>query len=902
MRSLYILILFLGLTLSGYGQVTVNDLTCEHLVNPMPLDASKPRLSWKLGSPQRNVLQTAYQIRVASAADFGKKSLVWDSGKQNSAQSILVEYMGPALQSSKRYYWQVKVWDNQNHEAAWSETACWEMGLLKPEDWKASWIEPELTVNTKSMPPPPLTRKEFSLGKKIQSARLYATSHGLNFMVINGKKVSEDLFTPGWTAYQDHLQYFVYDVANLLNPGVNAIGAVLGDGWYRGYLAWEDNRNVYGEKLGLLAQLVVTFTDGSQQVIGTDASWKAQNNSAIRMADLYNGETYDARMEIANWSKPGFDDKSWWAVNVANFPKNNLIAPQGPPVRRIQEIKSQKIITTPQGDKVIDFGQNITGWIRFKVTGSAGTTVNIQHAEVLDKKGNFYTTNLRHAKCELNYTLKGVGEETFEPHFTFMGFRYIKISNYPGNLSADNFTAVVIHSDMKKTGEFSCSNPLLNQLQSNINWGQKGNFLDVPTDCPQRDERLGWTGDAQAFSRTAAYNYQVAGFFNKWLNDLIADQGENGGVPHVIPDVLQRKEKKNLSGSSGWGDVCTIAPWNMYLVYGDQRLLERQYNSMEKWVDWITSIAPDGLWKGSFHFGDWLFYQAQISSAMEKSGYTDPDYIATAFYANSVDILRKTAQVLGKKADEAKYAALFAKIKAAFNHEYVAASGRTISDSQTSYVLGLKFNLFEENVRAAATAQLVKDIKSRGNHLSTGFLGTPYLCHVLSENGHTNVAYDLLFQETYPSWLYPVKMGATTIWERWDGIKSDSTFQDAGMNSFNHYAYGAIGDWMYRVTAGLEIGQVAYKHILIQPQPTPKLNYAKATFQSSYGEIISGWERQGEKIKLTVKIPANTTATVRLPTQNASSIREGGNPVSNTKTTVKGVEMEVGSGEYVFEF
>lgn len=902
MRSLYLLLILLGFTLSGHAQLSVASLTCEHLVNPMPLDASKPRLSWKLSSPQRNILQTAYQIRVATAADFNKKSLIWDSGKVSSGESILQEYAGPALQSAKRYYWQVKAWDNQNHESLWSPTAWWEMGLLKPEDWKASWVEPEQTVDPKTMPPAPLLRKSFTLNKKIQSARLYVTSHGLNEMYINGKRVGRDLFTPGWTAYQDHLQYFTYNVDSLVKTGANAIGAMLGDGWFRGYLAWEDNRNVYGQKLGLLAQLVVTFSDGSQQVIGTDNTWKANNNGPIRLNDLYNGETYDARMEMPNWANADFNENGWWNVKVVDFPKNNLIAPQGPPVRRIQFLKPQRLITTPQGDKVLDFGQNITGWVRFKVTGSAGTTIKINHAEVLDKKGNFYTTNLRHAKCELNYTLKGQGEETYEPHFTFMGFRYVKISNYPGELKLENFTAVPIHSDMVKTGEFSCSNALLNQLQSNIQWGQRGNFLDVPTDCPQRDERLGWTGDAQAFSRTAAYNYQVAGFFTKWLNDLIADQGDNGGVPHVIPDVLQRKEKKNITGSSGWGDVCTIAPWNMYLIYGDKRLLERQYNSMEKWVAWITTKAPDGLWKGGPHFGDWLFYQAQTSSPMEKSGYTDPDYIATAFYANSVDILRKTAQVLGKKADESKYAALHDKIKTAFNKEYVAASGRTISDSQTSYVLGLNFNLFEEKNREAATAQLVKDIKSRGNHLSTGFLGTPYLCHVLSDNGQTEVAYDLLFQQSYPSWLYPVKMGATTIWERWDGIKPDSTFQDAGMNSFNHYAYGAIGDWMYRVTTGLEIGQVGYKHILIQPQPTNKLDFAKSTFQSNYGEIASGWERKDGKTKLMVKIPANTTATVTLPTKDAGAVREGGNPVTNAKAGPKGVVVEVGSGEYVFEF
>ncbi|MFN8356838.1 MAG: glycoside hydrolase family 78 protein [Spirosomataceae bacterium] len=891
-------LLFVLLSWQVSAQTLVKDLSCEHLTNPIGIDAQKPRLSWKLTASQRNTLQIAYQIRVATSAQFDKKSVVWDSGKINSGESILQTYAGPALQATKRYYWQVKVWDNKGTESAWSEAAFWEMGI---SNWTAQWIDPEQEINTKTTPPSPLLRKEFTLKKKVQSARLYVSSRGLNTMYINGQRVSDYYFTPGWTAYQDHYQYFTFDVANLLKAGPNAIGAMMGDGWYRGFLAWENNRNSWGERLALLAQLVVTYSDGSQQVIGTDATWKATNTGPIRMSDIYQGETYDARLEKSGWANANFNDSDWWQVKVANYPFNNLVSPQGQPVRRIEEIKALKVFKTPAGDQVIDFGQEVTGWVRMTVRGAAGTTVTIQHAEVLDKKGNFYNANLRAAKCELNYTLKGIGEEVYEPNFTFQGFRYIRVKGFPTELTVNNFTAVVVHTDMPKTGEFTCSNALLNQLQHNIQWGQKGNFLDVPTDCPQRDERLGWTGDAQAFSRTAAYNYNVAGFFSKWLNDLIADQAEDGTIPFVIPDVLQKSNLKHKQPSAGWADVATIAPWNMYLIYGDKQLLARQYPSMVKWVEYMNKNAKNYLYSGSV-FGDWLFYQPRMEGHTEKNGYTDLDYLSTAFFAFSTDILRQTAQVLGKKEDEAKYAALFANIKEAFNREYVAASGRTISDSQTSYVLGLMFNLFKDEYKNAAAAQLVKDIKSRNNHLSTGFLGTPYLCHVLSATGNTKVAYDLLFQETYPSWLYPVKMGATTIWERWDGIRTDTTFQDVGMNSFNHYAYGAIGDWMYRTVAGIEIGKAGYKHILIQPQPTDKLSFAKANFNSSYGEIASGWERSSSGMILSVKIPANTTATIKIPTQNASSVRESGNPVTNAKTTASGVEVEVGSGDYVFEF
>jgi alpha-L-rhamnosidase len=893
---LLIITYFFSLTIQA--QTTVRNLTCEHLINPIGIDVQKPRLSWKMANPQRNILQTAYQIMVSTNNLFDKKGLIWDSGKVESNESILQEYGGKALEMGKRYYWVVKVWDNKNAESAWSNVAYWEMGIPA---WQAIWIDPEQEIDPKVSQPSPLLRKEFNLAKKVLSARLYVTSRGLNTMFINGQRISDYYFTPGWTSYQKHFQYFTFDVTNQLQSGKNAIGAMMGDGWYRGFLAWENNRNVWGQRLGLLAQINITFVDGTTQTIATDNTWKATNKGPVRMSDIYNGEIYDARMELEDWSKAGFDDAKWWGVNVVDYSMNNIIAPQGQPVRRIEEIPAKRIFKTPEGDNVIDFGQEITGWVRMKVTGEVGNTVTIQHAEVLDKKGNFYNANLRNAKCELKYTLKGGLQEVYEPFFTFQGFRYIRVKGFPTAIKTDNFTAVVVHTDMPKTGEFTCSNDLLNRLQSNIQWGQRGNFLDVPTDCPQRDERLGWTGDAQAFARTAAYNYNVAGFFSKWLNDLNAEQAEDGTIPFVIPDVLQNKDTKHKQPSAGWADVATIAPWNMYLIYGDKRLLERQYPSMTKWVDYMNKQAKNNIYSGSV-FGDWLFYQPRMEGHTEKNGYTDLDYISTAFYAYSVDILRQSAQALGKAEDEQKYTNLFRQIKESFNREYVAASGRTVSDSQTSYVLGLMFNLFRDEYKSPATAQLIKDIRSRKNHLSTGFLGTPYLCHVLSNTGNTNVGYDLLFQETYPSWLYPVKMGATTIWERWDGIRTDSTFQDVGMNSFNHYAYGAIGDWMYRVVAGIEIGKPAYKQIIIQPNPTDKLTFAKANFNSSYGEIESGWERVNGVTKLTIKIPVNTTAIVRIPTRDVSAITESGKPITNIRRIATGGELEVGSGEYVFEF
>jgi alpha-L-rhamnosidase len=879
-------------------KLTAYDLSCEHKINPMGIDASQPRLSWKINGSGRNIMQTAYSIRVATDKNFSKKNIVWESGKINSDESVLQLYGGPVLQSAVRYYWQVKFWDADKNESSWSSVAFWEMGLLKPEDWKASWIEP---VQDTSRYMPGLTlRRDFSVKKKIAAARAYVTSHGFYELHLNGKKVGDEVFTPGWTSYQKRLQYQVYDITGMLQQGNNAVGAMLGDGWYRGSLAWENNWGIWGKKLGLLCELRIKYTDGTEEAIVSDKEWKGTQDGPVTMNSIYNGENYDARKEMKGWATAGFNDGGWKAVNIADYSKNDLITVQTVPVRRIEELKPIKIFRTPKGTLVADVGQNMVGWVKLKVKGNAGATVTIRHAEVLDKYGEFYTENLRAADATAKYTLKGGEEETYEPRFSFFGFRYVAIDGFPGELNPEDITGVVIHSDMKPNGTFECSNSLINQLQRNILWGQKGNFVDVPTDCPQRDERLGWTGDAQAFCRTAAFNMNVAAFFTKWLKDLSADQSAEGQVPFVIPDVLRNNET-----SAGWGDVATIAPWTIYQVYGDKQILETQYASMKAYVDYIRKKAGNSyLWKGGSVFGDWLFYKSMRQT--ENDGYTNPDMIATMFFAYSAKLLAQTAVVLGKTEDEKLYKDVFEKVKEAFNKTYVTAEGHVASESQTGYVLALNFGLLPENLRPKAVQYLVDDIKSRGNHLSTGFLGTPYLCHVLSENGRTDVAYDLLLQETFPSWLYPVKMGATTIWERWDGQKTDSTFQDVGMNSFNHYAYGAIGDWMYRVVAGMEIGKPGYKHILIQPQPDKRLTYAKASYESSYGTIASSWEMKDDKLILKIKIPANTSATITLPSAQIDKVTENGIVVTsvfkNVKQEGRNVVLEAGSGDYIFEY
>src|SRR4030095_16858886 len=518
--------------------------------------------------------------------------------------------------------------------------------------------------------------------------------------------------------------------------------------------------------------------------------------------------------------------------------------------------------------------------------------VTLRHAEVLDKEGNFYVENLRAAKQTIQYTLKGSGVETFEPHFTFQGFRYVAIAGYPGELTPQSLTGVVIHSDMAPASEFETSSSLINKLQHNIIWGQKGNFLDVPSVCPQRDERLGWTGDAQVFSRTAAFNMDVAGFYTKWLRDVAADQLESGSVPYVIPDVLSRKDRP-AGGAAGWADVAVIIPWTMYLTYGDKQMLESQYDSMNKWIEYMRKRAGDDfIWDGDYHFGDWLAF------ATTRPDYpgatTGKDLIATAFFAHSTDLMRRIALVLGRRDDADRFGELFEKIRHAFQREFVTEAGRVGEGTQTAYVLALEFDLLPEQLRPVAAKRLAQEVRER-KHLTTGFLGTPYICHVLSRYGYLTEAYMLLNREDYPSWLYPVKHGATTIWERWDGQKPDGSFQDQGMNSFNHYAYGAVGDWMYQVVAGLEIDPAApgYKHILIQPQPGGGLTHAKASHATMYGKVTSDWEIKNDRFNLTVEIPPNTRATVRLPKAIREQVSEGGKAFTDSSTRQNGTEVVV---------
>ncbi|HVM89494.1 MAG TPA: family 78 glycoside hydrolase catalytic domain [Puia sp.] len=894
-----LIVSFLSIVLfsaSSFPQLKVRNLLTENLINPVGLDVLQPRFSWQIISDKRSVTQSAYEIEIITG-----KEKVWSSGKVMSDSSVHVAYHGNGLQSNTKYFWKVRIWDNEGKSSAWSEPAFFQTAFFNTADWKAKWIEPGYVEDEKTRPSA-IFRKPFSADKKILSATAYITAHGLYEAQINGRRIGDAYLTPGWTSYNKRLQYQVYDVTSLLNKGRNAVGVTLGSGWYRGYLAWSDNKDSYGKKTGLLFQLEIKYTDGSTATIISDESWKSSTGSII-YSEIYHGETIDARLEKSGWALPGYDDSKWSGVQIAIYPMGNLIAEYNEPVKKHETFKPVQFITTPKGEKVIDFGQNLTGWVVLKVKGNAGDTVMVKHAEVLDKAGNFYTENLRAAKATDIYILKGGGEEIFEPHFTFHGFRYIQLIGYPGEFHADNFTAVVLYSDLKKTGDFISSDPLINQLQHNIQWGQRGNFLDVPTDCPQRDERLGWTGDAQVFSRTATFNMGVENFFAKWLKDVAADQEANGTVPFVVPNVLG----EGAAGSTGWADVATIVPWNMWLAYGDKRILADQYASMRAWVEFMRQKSTNDLWNTGFHFGDWLFYRPEDDND-GRSAVTDKYLIAQCFYAHSVQLLINAARVLGNTADLSSYESLLQKVKDAFVKEYVTPNGRLVSGTQTAYTLALHFDMLPEPFREQAAAKLAANVKDYGNHITTGFLGASYISHVLSRFGYTSVAYKLLLQDTYPSWLYPVKMGATTIWERWDGIKPDGSFQTPGMNSYNHYAYGAIGDWMYRVIAGIDTYEDApgYKHIKIFPHTDTSLSMAGADLQTYYGNVSSHWKTGNGDFVLDVEVPANTTATVYLPAIISDNITESGKPVSTEKEIrISGThhgytELEIGSGVYHF--
>lgn len=852
----------------------------EYRHNPVGLDVLEPRLFWQLQDDRPGVAQSAYHIMVASSREALERNEadMWDTGQVSSSQSTHILYAGKPLQAEGDYYWKVRVWDGGNEASAWSDTASWTMGILSRGDWKAKWIgrksEPGL-----AMQPSPYLRKPFSIRKKVRRAVAYATALGVYDLHLNGERIG-DYFAPGWTDYDIRVQVQAVDITEKLAEGDHAFGVILGDGWYAGTVGFLGSK-VYGERPFFLMQVSIQYTDGTSERIVTDAAWRT-SRGPIQYSDMIKGEAYDAREELTGWDQPDYDDSSWEAPDVRAGYNGLLVAAVEPPIRITQTMKPISMKKTEAGTYIYDMGQNMVGWTEVHVQGERGTKITLSHAEMLNPDGTLYLDNLREARQQDHYVLKGEGLESYEPHFTFHGFRYVELIGFPGEPSLETVTGKVVHSDTPVTGTLETSDPMVNRLYTNITWGQRGNFLSVPTDCPQRDERLGWTGDAQIFARTAAYNMDVSRFFSKFVWDMIDCQQPSGAFTDVAPDagwIRHKNWNTRLNwfapDNSGWGDAGVIIPWTVYLMYGDVRILETHYEAMVKWVQYLKNTTDDLVRPGYANYADWLSIGAD----------TPNEVLATAYFAYSTKLLAQIAGVLGKTEDANRYQALFHDIAAAFRKAYVGEDGLIQGDTQTVYVLALQFGLLTEDLRELALERLVKDIGARGDRLSTGFLGVGYLLPALTDNGRSDTAYKLLTQEAFPSWMYSIKHGATTIWERWDGWTEEKGFQTPSMNSFNHYSLGSVGEWMFRYMAGIEADPEApgFKHVIIKPKPGGNLSYVKASYESLYGLITVAWSRTEEgAFRLEVTVPANTSATIHMPDDPSSPIH-------------------IDSGSYVFE-
>jgi len=863
------------------------ELRTEYLVDPLGIGETTPRFGWWVEDERPGARQTAYRIRVASSPErfSGDAPDLWDSGQIAGDEQAQIPYAGAALGSRTRAHWDVTLWDADGVAGPSSAPATFEMGLLDRADWSATWIAAPIMEAGQTLPPAPILRRTFALARPIRHARLSITALGLYEAHLNGQRIGDDYFRPGWTDYHVRLHYQTYDVGAHLHQGANAIGVLLGDGWYSGRVAHLERGLLYGERPALLAQLEVMHDDGSVTRVVTDDGWR-WSEGPIRRQDLIEGEEYDARREIDRWAEAGGDAATFAPVLTQAWPDVPLVAAPNEPVRVVRELVP---IAEPRRfgagwgriGYLFDLGQNVAGIVRLAVRGPRGATLRIRYGEMLAADGTLYTANLRSARATDAYTLRGdAAGETWSPRFTFHGFRYAEISyheRWDGELAPFDRTTVTglaLMSDTAETGTFECSDPLVNQLQSNIAWGQRGNFLEIPTDCPQRDERLGWTGDAQVFVATAAFNFDVAAFFTKWIRDCDDAQGPDGRLPEVVPRLLGQQD-----GGPGWSDARVVCPWAIYGAYGDERILARHYPAMRQWLEWQAGSARDGIrpWEGCDYwpgFSDWLALDNGWQSTI---GATPRDLLGTASFAHSADLLRRIATLLGHDADAARFAAFRETAVAAFNREYVTAGGRLAVQTQTAYLMALAWDLLPEPLRQPAFDRLLNLFAERDWHLSTGFLGTPLICATLTRFGRADLAYRIFLQRDYPGWLFPVQNGATTMWERWNSWTPDAGFGDVNMNSFNHYAYGAIGRWMYDTVAGLALDpeRPGYRHVLIAPQPGGGLTHARATIRSIRGPIASGWTIDGATVRVEVSLPPNVTATVTLPDGTTRELAAG---------------------------
>jgi alpha-L-rhamnosidase len=876
------------------GTARPSRLRVEHLDYALGIGTTRPRFSWWL--PDTAARQVGYRIR----SDNG-----WDTGGVESSESVLVDYAGPALRSGQRVTWQVKV-STDIGESDWSDPHVFELGLLAAGDWSARWVAPvESDVPPAGRRPARLLRSEFELpGAPVVRARLYATAHGIYEAFVNGRRVGDAELTPGFTEYRDRLQVQTYDIAGLLRPGRNVIGAILSDGWFRGQVGLPRAHDQWGSELGFLAQVCAHFAGGATAVAGTGPGWRSRR-SHIETADLIAGQSVDLRRVADGWSEPGFDDAGWDRAAVVDHGYAHLVTSPAPPVRAVQEVEPVSVRRVA-GGQVFDLGQNISGWVRLRNLGPVGTAITLTHGEAISSEGDVTT---KHLEVDLPFIPEplpagqidrvvsaGRPGAVFEPRHTTHGFQYVRVEGHPQWLTAGDLSGVVVHTDMTRTGWLRCSDERINRLHEAAVWSLRGNTCDVPTDCPRR-ERAAWTGDWQIFVPTAAFLYDVAGFSTKWLRDLAAEQWSSGLVANLAPSPPSESEGgflAALNGSAGWGDAAVIVPWEIYRAYGDRRLLEEQWPSMVAWLSYVEGMAAGArhperaarrpeplpheryLWDSGFHWGEWLVPGEDLKGADEFEAFrrADKSDVATAYFAYSARLMSRIAGVIARSEAASAYRELAERVRTAWRAEFIDADGRLVPDTQANHVRALAFDLVPTELRSAAAERLVELVRGAGTRLATGFLATPYLLPALADTGHPDVAYELLFSDTMPSWLYMIDRGATTVWERWNGIDSEGV----PFESLNHYSKGAAVSFLHRYVAGIQLlddGGPAYRHFRLQPRPGGGITWAQAEHDSPYGRIESSWRIDGDALELTATVPPGTTAEIELPDGTAETVSAG---------------------------
>jgi alpha-L-rhamnosidase len=940
---------------TSQGALTSVGLRVEYHERPLGLDEPAPRLSWRSESSARAQRQTAYRVLVASTPERLAKNEgdLWDSGKVDSAQSTQVVYRGKPLRSRQVCTWKVKTWDAKGEECAWSAPSSWTMGLLEPLDWKAELIthrdESALWKDGQALhlPPAHQFRREFTVRPGLRRATVYATALGIYELELNGARTDDAVFAPGWTDYHQRLDYRTYDVSDRLKEGPNALGVWLADGWYSGYVGFglliglgteRTGRATYGKTPAVMVQLELEYADGSRDLVGTDTTWKVSGDGPIREADLLMGESYDARRETSGWSSAGFDDSSWQqallakdvapieatfyedqnpppgdgpsrqghAIQLAPRLPPQLEAFPGSPVRATQTLDARALSEPSPGVWIFDLGQNFAGVARLSVKGQAGAEIQLRYGEMLHPDGKLMTENLRRARAIDHYILRGdPNGESYTPRFTCHGFRYVEVTGLPGKPELGAVQGVVLHSDTPLASRFECSDPMANRLFQNIVWTQRSNFVDLPTDCPQRDERLGWTGDAQAYVRTATYNADTAAFYSRWLRELMEAQRPSGTFPGYAPFPFQI----GWDFGTAWCDAGVICPWTVWKAYDDTRAIERCWDSMVRFIEWRKSESKQGL--GVAHGNDWGDWLAQGES-------TPLDYIDTIYFAYSTRLMAEMATALGKQAEAEEYQALFRRIQGAFAAKYMQADGHLAVDTQSAYALAIFVGLAEGRQREALGARLAEKIRANGYHMTTGFLGTRMLLPALTSVGQHDLAVRLFQSRDFPSWGYEIEQGATTIWERWNGYTVDKGFggaQNAEMNSFSHYAFGAVGEWMFQSLAGIDSVGPGFQRVLLRAgPPRPGTNpdrapieWVSAEHDSHLGTIESSWRVENGRLRWLVRLPANTSAEVWIPARSADQIRESDRPLAEVEGAVflrqegERAVLDVGSGQYRFE-